>query len=96
MSYTMRDGVGPVLETGEVARAIVAAIRSQQPDVQVQDRDAYLRVLAPLRCHVSRGAIERELGRAFELPGDLERVMPSFKGNFHVTDESATWELAWP
>ena len=96
MSCTMRDGVGPVLEVGEVARAIVAAIRSQQADVQVQDRDAYLRVLVPARCHVTRSAIERELGHAFELPGDLERVMPSFKGTFHVTDEGASWELVRP
>lgn len=96
MSSNLHDGVGPVLEAGEVARAIVAAIRSQQADVQVQDRDAYLRVLVSSRCHVSRSAIERELGRAFELPGDLERVMPSFKGAFHVTDEGATWELARP
>jgi hypothetical protein len=96
MNSILHDGVGPVLEVGDVAHAIVAAIRSQQTGVQVQDRDAYLRVLVSARCHVTRSAIERELGRAFELPGDLERVMLSFKGAFRVTDEGATWELVRP
>jgi hypothetical protein len=96
MSSNLRDGVGPVLEMSEVGHAIVAAIRSQQAGVQVQDRGAYLRVLVSERCRVSRSAIERELGRVFELPGDLERVMPSFKGAFHVNDDGATWELVRP
>jgi toluene monooxygenase system protein D len=87
------ERVGPVLEAGEVAEAIVLAIRAHATDVQVQDRGAYLRVLVPSRCHVTRAAIEQELGREFRLPGDLERVMPSFKGTFRVDEEEATWLL---
>jgi hypothetical protein len=83
--------VGPVLEVGDAAEAVVAAIREQHPDAQVLDRGSYWRVLVPGRCTVSRAAIEARLGRAFVLPGDLERVMPSFKGRFAVTDETATW-----
>jgi hypothetical protein len=85
--------VGPVLEAGEVGNAIVAAIRSFQPDVLVQDRGSYLRVLAPGRCRVTRIAIEGALGRGFRLPGDLELVMPSFKGAFRVNDDEAVWEV---
>jgi hypothetical protein len=84
--------VGPVLEAGEAARAIVAAIRELDPSVEVIDRGAYLRVQAAARCRVTRAAIERALGRPFQLPRDLEAVMPSFAGRFTVTDDDATWD----
>jgi toluene monooxygenase system protein D len=93
---SFHGSVGPVLESGEVCQAIVAAIRSQQANVEVQDRGSYLRVLVPMKCLVTRAAIERELGRAFRLPGDLELVMPSFKGAFQVNEEEATWHLVRP
>jgi hypothetical protein len=89
----MTDRVGPVLEAGEVATAIVAAIRELDPGVELSDRGAYVRVLAADRCRVTRAAIERALGRPFQLPGDLEAVMPSFKGTFAVSEDEATWEV---
>jgi toluene monooxygenase system protein D len=84
-------GVGPVLDANDVARAIIAAIREANADVSVVDRGAYLRVLVPGRCTVSRDAIERALGRPFRLPGDLEMVMPSFKGAIEIGDDEVTW-----
>lgn len=90
------DLVGPVLEAGEAARAVVAAIRDLNPGVEVRDRGAYLRVQAPRRCVVTREAIERSLGRPFELPGDLECLMPSFKGRFQVSDAQASWTSEVP
>jgi hypothetical protein len=57
----------------------------------VIDRGSYLRVLVPGQCRVSRAAIATALCQPFFLPGDLERVMPSFRGRFQVTDEQATW-----
>jgi toluene monooxygenase system protein D len=86
------DRVGPVLEAGDVAQAIVEAIRSENADVVVEDRGAYLRVGVPKRCEVRRSAIEAQLGRAFRLPGDLERVMPSFKGRLTLSDDAVRWE----
>jgi len=88
-----RDRVGPVLQAGPIADAVVAAIRSMNEDVVVVDRGAYLRVLVPRRCRVTRAAIEATMNEPFRLPGDLERVMPSFKGRFRVTDEEASWEV---
>jgi hypothetical protein len=41
------DRVGPVLQSGELGNAIVAAIRDLNSDVLVTDRGAYLRVLVP-------------------------------------------------
>jgi hypothetical protein len=85
--------VGPVLVDGDVSRAVIAAIRELNDDVSVQDRGAYLRVEVPCRCIVTRAAIERATGRPFQLPGDLERIMPSFKGKLSIAEDSATWEV---
>lgn len=90
------EGVGPVLAAGPVADAIVAAIRRENDRVEVTDRGSYLRVLVPVRCAVSRAAIESVLSRSFRLPGDLEQVMPSFRGRFHVSEEQASWSVHAP
>jgi MmoB/DmpM family protein len=89
-------GVGPILEAGETAEAVITAIRQINPEVLVQDRGSYLRVMAPRRCEVTREAIEKVLGRPFLLPGDLEGLMPSFMGSFTVTEERAVWTLGAP
>jgi toluene monooxygenase system protein D len=86
--------VGPVLTAGDPARAIVAAIRELNREVRVEDRGAYLRVLVPRRCIVTRSAIEHAIGHAFRLPFDLEPLMPAFKGSLRMDDECAEWSLA--
>jgi hypothetical protein len=88
--------VGPVLTAGEAASVVVAAIRTLNRDVIVRDQGAYLRVLVPHRCIVTRRAIEHELQRAFRLPGDLEQIMPSFKGMLSVSSEQAIWSSEVP
>jgi toluene monooxygenase system ferredoxin subunit len=85
------ERVGPVLHAGPIASAVVAAIRTLNDAVEIVDRGAYVRVLVVGRCRVTRAAIERELGAPFELPGDLEKVMSSFKGRFEVTESEALW-----
>jgi len=57
------DRVGPVLQTGAIGAAIVAAIKDLNSDVIVVDRGAYLRVMVPNRCFVTRAAIEKKLGQ---------------------------------
>ena len=85
--------VGPVLEAGDASAPVIAAIRELNATVEIEDRGAYVRVLVPERCVVTRAAIEAAGGRPFQLPGDLERVMPSFKGRFAVTADEAVWTL---
>lgn len=87
----MTARVGPVLELNEVGRAIVAAIRDANSTVEIQDRGAYIRVLVEGCCLVRREAIERALGRPFVLPGDLELVMPAFKGAITIGDDEVEW-----
>ena len=88
-----QDWVGPVLQAGPATDAVIAAVRELNPQVEVLDRGAYLRVLAPGRCLVTRAHIERHRGCAFVLPGDLELVMSSFKGRLTVTEEEACWDV---
>ncbi|HEY9792854.1 MAG TPA: Rieske 2Fe-2S domain-containing protein [Candidatus Obscuribacterales bacterium] len=83
--------VGPILQSGYAADAVVRAIQQSNQQVTVIDRGAYLRVLVPERCTVTRQAIEANLGRAFMLPGDLEMIMTAFKGQFEVSSETASW-----
>jgi hypothetical protein len=83
--------VGPVLRTGLVADAVIAAIRQHHAETVILDRGAYRRVLVPGRCVVTRAAIEAHLGRPLHFPGDLEKVMPAFKGRFAVSEECAVW-----
>jgi len=87
------DWVGPVLQSGPVADAVIAAIKSCNATVELLDRGAYVRVLAPLRCVVTRQAIEAAAARAFRLPGELEAIMSSFKGRLRIDEDEAVWEL---
>jgi hypothetical protein len=87
------DRVGPVLQSGTVANAIVAAITELNEDVLVVDRGAYVRVLVPRCCVVTRSAIEKHLGRAFRFPGELETVMSAFKGSLQLNQDDAAWQF---
>lgn len=89
------DEVGPVLQSGALAEAVVGAILAENSAAHVVDRGAYVRVLCPGRCVVTRAGIEARTGAAFRLPRDLELIMSSFKGRFRVTEEEARWEVRW-
>ncbi len=85
-----------MLQPGPIAEAVVAAICELNDDVQVVDRGSYLRVLVPMRCVLTRAAIEQRIHRHFQLPGELESIMSSFKGRLSVSEDTATWEFAHP
>jgi toluene monooxygenase system protein D len=87
------DHVGPVLQSGSVTNAIIAAIKDLNQDVIVVDRGAYMRVLVPRCCVVTRSAIEKHLGRSFRFPGELETVMAAFKGSLQLNQDDATWRF---
>jgi hypothetical protein len=87
------DRVGPVLQSGAIATAIIAAIKDLNQDVMVVDRGAYVRVLVPRCCVVTRSAIEKHLGRSFRFPGELETVMSAFKGSLELNQNDAAWRF---
>src|ERR1700742_3057714 len=87
------DRVGPVLQSGAIASAIIAAIKDLNQDVMVVDRGAYVRVLVPRCCVVTRSAIEKHLGRSFRFPGELETVMSAFKGWIQLNQDDVVWQF---
>jgi len=95
MRHPDRD-VGPVLQSGAAADAVLAAIRQLNARVTVLDRGAYLRISVPERCVVTRAAVEENLGRPFLIPSDLEKIMTSFQGEMRLSDDEATWAFKTP
>jgi toluene monooxygenase system protein D len=89
-----RSGVGPVLQATPFAEAVVAAIREENDDVVVHHEGAYLRVLVPCVCRLSRAAVQAVTGQDVRFPGDLEAIMSSFAGVMRLTDRAAVWWLA--
>ncbi len=87
-----RTWVGPVLVPGLLASAVIAALEELNPELSVTDRGSYLRVLAPGRCELHCDAVERHAGKPFQLPRDLEQIMPSFQGWLVMTEREAHWE----
>ena len=86
--------VGPVLHTTPFARSVLAVIEEENMDVLVRDEGAYLRVLVPRVCRLSRAGLEAATGLAIRFPGDLELVMSSFTGVLRMTEDDAVWRLA--
>jgi toluene monooxygenase system protein D len=87
-------GVGPVLHATPFARSVVSVIEDENEHVLVHDEGAYLRVLAPRVCRLSRAGLEAATGSALRFPGDLEIVMSSFAGVMQLNDDGAVWRLA--
>ena len=85
--------VGPVLHATPFAHVVAAVIEEENDDVVVLDEGAYLRVLAPGTCRLSRTALEAATGPAIRFPGDLEVVMSSFTGVLKLTDDGVIWTL---
>ena len=88
------ESVGPVLHSTPFARTVISAIRDENEQVAVQDEGAYLRVLAPRICRLSRAGLEAATGVTVRFPGELEVVMSSFAGVMQLTEDDVVWQLA--
>lgn len=88
------QNVGPVLQATPFARTVISAIQEENQQVVVQDEGAYLRVLTPRICRLSRAGLEAATGAAVRFPGELEVVMSSFMGVMQLTEDDVVWRLA--
>lgn len=93
-STEVQNGVGPVLQATPFAQSVIAAIEEENANVLVQDEGAYVRVLVPRVCRLSRAGVEAVTGSAVRFPGELEVVMSSFTGLLRLTEDGAVWRLA--
>ncbi|MGH2578020.1 MAG: MmoB/DmpM family protein [Actinomycetota bacterium] len=89
----MSNLVGPVLRMSEDIEGIVAAIRADNPDreIEVVDRGAYVRINAQGSLTVTRQSLARHLGRDFEMR-QLETMMSAFAGRIDTRSDQITWE----
>jgi toluene monooxygenase system protein D len=81
-----------VLQAGEIATAVVDAIRMDNPgmDVDLVDRGSYIRVHTVGRCRLTRQSLEEVLGRPIEL-SEIEPVLASFAGRISTGSEEIVW-----
>ena len=89
--------VGPVIQAGEIADAVVSAVREDNPgkEVQVSDRGSYMRIEVDSECVIRRETLERELGRPFRM-AELEVNMPAFAGQIETASDHIRFYFANP
>lgn len=92
-SDDLENAVGPVLRASSTTQAVVAAIKELNSGVVIMDRGSYLRVLVPDNCRLSQASVEKHLGTVFTIPGDLELILTSFKGNMVIAEGEVSWSL---
>lgn len=85
--------VGPVFTAHSKSEPIIEAIVKLNADVRLIRRASYVRVLVPNRCLLTKSAVETETGMAVVWPADLEAIMPSFKGQIDITEDSVIWSV---
>jgi toluene monooxygenase system protein D len=80
--------VGPVIQAGEIADAVAAAVREDNAGktVNVVDRGSYVRIEVDGECIIRRETLEAELGRPFRM-SELEVNMPSFVGQIETASD---------
>jgi toluene monooxygenase system protein D len=83
-----------VLRATPFALSVITAIEDDTDEVIVHDEGAYLRVIAPRLCRLSRVAVEAATGSVVQFPGELEMIMSSFTGLLRMNEDGAVWWLA--
>lgn len=87
-----RHLVGPVLQAGEIANAVIDAIRIDNPgmDVDIVDRGSYIRVHTVGLCRLTRQSLEEAMGHPIELT-EIEPVLASFAGRISTGSDEIVW-----
>ncbi|MDQ0390370.1 MmoB/DmpM family protein [Labrys monachus] len=90
-----RNLVGPVIQAGEMADAIVEAAQDDNPgkEVLVSSRASYIRIELEGECILRRETIQSKLGRPFQM-NEIELNMPSFAGQVETNDDSIRFYYA--
>ena len=80
--------VGPIVQAGEIAEAVIEAVKEDNPGrtVVVQERASYVRIGVDGECTIRRKTMEQKLGRPFRMQ-ELEVGMSSFAGQIETTTD---------
>jgi len=80
--------VGPVMQSGEIAQAVIEAVREDNApkEVEIHDRGSYIRISVEDECIINRSTIERMMGRPFKMY-EMEAYMSAFNGQIETGTE---------
>lgn len=94
MTIPTKKYAGPVLRQGEIADAVIEAIREDNlgKEILVEEHTSYLRVRVEQECVVNRATVERMLGRPFQMR-ELELNMPGFAGFIRTSTDAVRFVL---
>ncbi|HEX2733647.1 MAG TPA: MmoB/DmpM family protein [Polyangiaceae bacterium] len=90
----MEDAVGPILRMCEEVELVVAAIREDNPEAELEiiDSGAYVRVQARGSLRITRATLQRNLGAAFQMR-QLSAILTAFAGKITTTSDEMSWTL---
>ncbi len=86
--------VGPVMQSGEIAQAVVEAIKEDNApkEVEVLDRGSYIRISVEDECVINRTTVERMVGRPFKMY-EMEAYMSAFNGQIETSTEQVRFYM---
>lgn len=88
----MTNNVFIAFQTNDESRSIVDAILADNPDAELDQQPAMVRVVCPRQLVIRRESIEDRIGRAFDLQ-ELQLHLITLTGHVDETDDAFT--LAW-
>lgn len=84
-----KNHVGLELMKGEVAEAVLEAVRERHDDVKVSDLPGYWIIEVPERMEVSADYVRDYLGKSDWIMTDLNEIMAAFSGHvLEYTDQT--------
>ncbi|MCX5044149.1 MmoB/DmpM family protein [Aldersonia sp. NBC_00410] len=86
--------VGIDLQESEENRALIEAIRSDNPDMTVRHLPGLVKLQSPGHIVINRETVEDKLGREWET-GEFQLAIVSYAGNFSEWDDDqiiVKWE----
>jgi toluene monooxygenase system protein D len=88
-----QNWVGPVIQAGEFADAVVEALKTDNPgrEIRLFHRGSYVRILSERRLKLRRESLERELGRPVRFPGEVEVNLSAFAGRIRTSSDEIEW-----
>jgi phenol hydroxylase P2 protein len=93
VSGTLRQ-VGIDLQESEETRALVEAIRADNPELVIRRLPGLVKVQAAGQIVINRKTVEKKLGRDWET-GEFQLALVSYAGNFSEWDDDqiiVKWE----
>ena len=84
--------VGPIMQAGDWADTVAAAVAEDNPgaEVHVRDEGSYVHVHVAGQCRLTRATLSRLMGRPIRI-GDVEPHMAFFAGHITTTTDDMTW-----